>query len=102
MSKASQTVDKTKSPSGIFISMALDMSWRLALAVLVPIIGGYELDKAFKTTPVLTIIGFVLAMAGIGLVLWHTLQTANRLPVPKLTASEKRAIQKQNEEDNDD
>lgn len=82
--------------------MALDMSWRLAIAVLVPIIGGVELDKRLKTSPTLTIIGFGLAMIGMGLVLWQTLQSANRLPVPKLTAAQRKAIQKQYEEDDDD
>ena len=104
MSRASQQVDKmdkTKSPSAIFISMALDMSWRLALAVLVPIIGGVELDKALKTTPALTIVGFILAIIGMGLVLWSTLQTVSRLPVPKLTAAQRRELKKQNEEDDD-
>jgi F0F1-type ATP synthase assembly protein I len=63
--------------------MALDMSWRLALAILVPIIGGVELDKIFDTSPAFIIAGFVLAMAGMGLVLWRTLQVANQQPVAK-------------------
>ena len=92
-------MDKTKSSSGIFISMAIDMSWRLAVAVLVPVIGGIELDKALNTTPAFTIAGFALAMIGISVVLWRTLQVANRLPVPKLTAAQKRELKKQNEED---
>lgn len=96
-----QTVEADKSHGSLFAGMALDMSWRLAIAVLVPIIGGFELDKNFNTTPVLTIIGFVLAMAGMALVMWQTLQTANQLPVPKLTAAQKRAIKKGYEEDDD-
>lgn len=74
---------KTASPSSVFISMALDMSWRLAIVVLVPIIGGFKLDERFKTTPGLTITGFVIAMVGTGLVMWRTLQVANEVPVPK-------------------
>ena len=102
MSKASQKVDETKGPSAIFITMALDMSWRLAFVVLVPIIGGFELDKKLNTSPALTIVGFALAMIGLGLVLWRTLQAANRIPVPKLTAAQKRALKKQTEEEEDD
>lgn len=70
-------VGKTDNPSSVFIGMALDMSWRLAIAVLVPIIGGYELDQRLKLTPLLTITGFLLAMGGMALVMWQTLQAAN-------------------------
>ena len=48
----------------LFTMAVLDMSWQLAIVVLVPVIGGYELDKHMHSTPWLTIIGFVLAMAG--------------------------------------
>ncbi len=63
--------------------MALDMSWRLALVVLVPIVGGFELDKHLKTAPLLTIVGFIIAMIGMALVLWRMLQLANNMPVNK-------------------
>lgn len=86
----------------LFISMAIDMSWRLAIVILLPIIGGVELDKALNLSPACTIAGFLLAMAGMAWVMWQTLQTANRLPVPKLTAAQKRAIKKQYDEDDDD
>ncbi len=46
----------------LFMSAALNMSWQLAIGVLVPIIGGYELDKTLKTTPLLTILGLIIAM----------------------------------------
>jgi len=84
-------VDKTTSQSSLFVSMALDMSWRLALVVLVPIIGGFELDKKLDTTPLLSIVGFGLAMIGTGLIMWQTMQTANKLPVPKATKRGKKS-----------
>lgn len=91
MKKASPTVDKTTNHGSVFIGLALDMSWRLAIVVLVPIIGGFELDQRLNTTPLLTIVGFLLAMAGMALVLWQMLQTVNQLPVPKPdTKKEKR------------
>lgn len=83
MKKVSSAVDKTTSHSSVFVGMALDMSWRLAIVVLVPIIGGFELDQRLDTAPLLTITGFLLAMAGMALVLWQMLQTVNQLPVPK-------------------
>ncbi|MEK7594911.1 MAG: AtpZ/AtpI family protein [Patescibacteria group bacterium] len=73
---------KSGNPTSVFIGAALDMSWRLAVVVLVPIIGGFELDKALDMTPLLTIVGFLIAMVGMGLVMWRTLQEANKLPVP--------------------
>ncbi|MGH7234439.1 MAG: AtpZ/AtpI family protein [Candidatus Saccharimonadales bacterium] len=36
----------------------------MAIVVLVPIIGGFELDKHLSTTPWLTITGFIIAMLG--------------------------------------
>jgi F0F1-type ATP synthase assembly protein I len=77
MGKTSPRVENSTSHTSVFISMALDMSWRLALVVLIPIVGGFKLDSTLDTTPVLTITGFVLAMAGMGLVFWSTLQKAN-------------------------
>lgn len=81
--KVSSKVEHTTTPSRVFVSMALDMSWRLAIAVLVPIIGGFKLDEALGTTPLLTIVGFLLAMGGMALVMWQTLQAANHVPVSK-------------------
>lgn len=62
----------------IFISAMLDMSWQLAVVVLVPIIGGFELDKHFKTSPLLLIIGFVVAMGGVFVVLKRMLAELNQ------------------------
>lgn len=90
MKKVSPSVDKTTNHSSVFIGTALDMSWRLAIVVLVPIIGGFEIDTHIGTTPILTVLGFLLAMAGMALVLWQMLQTVNRLPVPKPTAKKEK------------
>lgn len=83
MGKNSAKVEKTPSNSTIFISQALDMSWRLALVVLIPIIGGFKLDEAIDMTPVFTILGFFLAMGGMALVMWRTLKVAARLELPE-------------------
>lgn len=89
MSKTSSKVQK--SPSSVFVGMALDMSWRLALVVLVPIVGGYQLDQAMATTPLLTIVGFLAAMTGMALVMWSTLQKANQTTgAPVNTASQEK------------
>ena len=80
------TVGKPENPQSVFVGMALDMSWRLAVAVLLPIIGGYELDSRLGTTPLITIVGFVIAMVAAGLVMRRTMQAANNMPVPKATS----------------
>lgn len=81
--KPHTVVGQSNNPSTAFVGMALDMSWRLAMVVLVPIIGGFELDQHLHVAPLLTIIGFGLAMAGMALVMWQTLQAANNLSLPK-------------------
>jgi F0F1-type ATP synthase assembly protein I len=57
------------------------MTWQLAVVVLVPLIGGFKLDEKFHTSPLLTIIGFVLAMAGTAAVLWRMSQTVSQIPL---------------------
>lgn len=54
-----------------FIAVTMTMSWQLAIVVLVPILGGFQLDKKFGTSPALFILGFVLALAGMVLVVWR-------------------------------
>jgi F0F1-type ATP synthase assembly protein I len=48
----------------LFMASALSMSWQLAIVVLVPIIGGHELDIHLKTSPFLTVVGFGVAALG--------------------------------------
>jgi hypothetical protein len=62
------------------MAAALTMSWQLAVVVLVPIIGGFELDQKLNTLPALTIVGFVVAMAGMGAVVWRQLQIFSPAP----------------------
>lgn len=73
------------------------MSWRLALSVLVPVIGGYELDRHFKTSPALFIAGFVLAIALSAVTIRRTLRLANALPFDQITKGMKKV-----EDDEDD
>lgn len=77
---------------------AADMSWQLALVVLVPIVGGHELDKHFNLSPTLTIVGFILAMIGSSLVLWRQLQRV----APKITQADIDAAKKLRDKEDDD
>lgn len=76
-SKTNRKPSKTKSNSNILLVSALDMSWRLAITVLIPIIGGFELDKHLGITPALTAVGFVIAMIGVFMILRRTLAGAD-------------------------
>jgi hypothetical protein len=82
-----------------FFVMALNMSWQLAIVMLIPIIAGAQLDKHFDTSYLYTFVGLAFASAGAGVVMWRTLRVANDLPVAKLTAAQKQKIQKQYEEE---
>lgn len=63
-----------------FIASALSMSWQLAAVVLIPVIGGAKLDEHFKTTPLITIVGFIVASIGLVLVLWRQLHVLSPIP----------------------
>lgn len=93
---------ETKHQRGQFFVMAINMSWQLAIVVLVPVIGGAELDEHLGTGYTFTIVGLVLAVVASSVVVWRALQIANQLPVPKLTAKQKRDIQKSFEEEDDE
>ena len=66
-------------PTTVFISMVLDMTWRLALVVLIPIILGVELDKHHKTHHAYLIAGFILATAGFIIVVFRSYKLANSM-----------------------
>jgi hypothetical protein len=65
---------KVSSARQDFLIAAANMSWQLAIVVLVPVIGGNELDKHFHSLPLWTIVGFVIAMIGMAGVVWRQLQ----------------------------
>jgi len=46
----------------IFYASTLDMSWRLAIAFLVPFFAGFFIDNYFKTSPFWTLIGLVIGI----------------------------------------
>ncbi len=60
------------------VDAALQMSWKLAVAVLIPLIGGVKLDGYFNTFPYLTIAGSLLAIGGVVYVLHKVLVDFNQ------------------------
>lgn len=85
-----------------FLIAALNMSWQLAVVVLVPVIAAVEIGKKVGSPTAWVLVGLAVAFIGSGLVMWRAMQAANRLPVPKLTDAERRAVQKSYEEEDDD
>ena len=79
---------------------ALNMSWQLAIVVLVPILGGYALDTHFKSLPLWTAVGFVLAMLSMVAVVWQQYKRFS----PKITKADIENARKlrEKEEDEDD
>lgn len=61
-------------PRGEFLIAATNMSWQLALVVLVPLIIGSTADKHFHSSPLWTLVGLALAIAGMCLVVWKQFQ----------------------------
>jgi F0F1-type ATP synthase assembly protein I len=73
-----KTTHQSNNPQQLFMGTMLSMSWQMAVAVLLPTVGGYKLDAHFKTTPYLTLIGLVLAMLGMVLVVRNSLKELNK------------------------
>jgi F0F1-type ATP synthase assembly protein I len=62
----------------LFLSMALNMTWQLALVVLIPIVGGFKLDQHFNSSPAFTLIGVVVTILGVVVVLRQVVAAANQ------------------------
>lgn len=94
MVKSATKSDSTANPNekladsmyqrSLFLNLALNMSWQLAIVVIVPIVGGHLLDNHFKTHPWITIIGAIIAAAGVFIILKQTVkEAAVRISTPK-------------------
>lgn len=58
----------------LFITSAISMSWQMALAVLIPIVGGYYLDQYFKTAPWVTLAGLIVGVLLVVLIVRRTIK----------------------------
>jgi F0F1-type ATP synthase assembly protein I len=61
-----------------FFSATLNMGWRLAITVLVPLVIGIKVDQHFKSSPSYTLAGFMLAVAGGAAVVWNSVKEVNQ------------------------
>lgn len=60
----------------LFYMTVLNMSWQLAIAVIVPIVAGFKLDERYSTSPWLTLAGLLVAAAASILVVATTVRRA--------------------------
>ncbi len=56
----------------------ISMGWQLAVAVLVPLLGGNLIDRSLGTLPWFTLLGMILGMAGMIVVVRHALKDVYR------------------------
>ncbi len=61
-----------------FVSSALDMGWRLALTVIVPVFLGTWLDNRYHTSPSYTLVALFIAIAGACVVVWKTIKDLSK------------------------
>lgn len=63
----------------LFMSEVFGLSWRLAFTVLIPLIGGIQLDKRYDTEPLFTLLGLALAFVFGSAAVWITVKKVNEL-----------------------
>ncbi len=62
-----------------FVGATLNMSWRLAITVLVPVIAGVKIDQRFDTTPSFTLLGLMIAAVGACMAVWDTVKEVDMI-----------------------
>lgn len=77
-----------------FLGATLNMGWRLALTVLIPLIGGIQLDKHLNSSPSFTLGGMVLAAAAGSAAVWVTIKQVNADIAEQLAEDKKKTKEK--------
>ncbi len=73
-----------------FVGATLNLSWRLALTVLIPLVGGIKVDERFNTSPSFTLAGLILASVGACIAIWSTVQEVNNLQAEEAKKGKKK------------
>ncbi len=84
------TEEAVTSPKREFFVAAMNMSWQLAVVVLVPLVGGFKIDERYSSLPVATLIGFGIAMIGMTMIVFRQIQ----LYSPKIVTASKSEVSK--------
>ena len=61
-----------------FMGATLNMGWRLAITVVIPIVGGVKIDEHFKSSPSYTLVGLMLACVAGCVAVWSTVKEVNK------------------------
>lgn len=61
-----------------FFGATMNMGWRLAITVVVPIVAGVKLDERFNTSPSLTLVGLFIAATAGCMAVWGTVKEVNK------------------------
>lgn len=61
-----------------FMGATLNMGWRLAITVVIPIVGGVKIDEHFHTSPSYTLVGLMLAAVAGSAAVWTTIKQVNK------------------------
>ena len=77
-----------------FIAATSNMGWRLAVTVIVPIVGGVKLDDYFNTTPSFTLLGLMLATVAGCAAVWATVKEVNREQAENVVVKTKRRVKR--------
>lgn len=57
-----------------FLAATSNMGWRLALTVIIPIVGGVKADEYFNTSPSFTLFGLMIAAVAGCAAVWATVK----------------------------
>ncbi len=68
----------------LFVGTMLGMSWQMAIAVLIPTVGGYKLDDYFHTSPKLTLLGLSIAVVASVLIIRNAIKSLNIYMTPEI------------------
>lgn len=61
-----------------FLAATSNMGWRLALTVIIPIVGGVKADDYFNTSPSFTLLGLMIAAVAGCAAVWATVKEVSR------------------------
>lgn len=77
-----------------FMSATGNMGWRLALTVVIPIVGGVKLDDYFHSSPSFTLLGVMLAAVAGCAAVWTTIKDINREQAEDNIVKTKRSVKR--------
>jgi F0F1-type ATP synthase assembly protein I len=73
-----QRLAETQAAKTQFVGATVNLSWRLALTVLIPLLGGIAIDNKFDTSPSFTLAGLMIAVVLACMAIWQTVQEVNK------------------------